>query len=343
MTRSAGPPGRAATTSSTARRSTRIAGTRSSARIPRSYTVAGGALTITTEPGDIYTGDTNPPPNNFMLQSADHAGEDWVIETKIDRHDQRRLRPGRPDRLRRTATTTSSSTRSRTPGNRGSTASSCARRSTARPRPAGRTRPQPAGQRPDLAAADQGRQHLLRRVLVRRQHLDRPGGPVANAMADAGLRRLRVRPAGRGRSATRSTFDYFLVDGRDASDPCECGRPEATASTGALEQDKWNAIAASGGQVRRSTAAGSPRPSTATSTRAATRRRRRLHPAGADHAGADWVIETHIDAHIGGGYEQGGLHGLRRRQQLRQVRHHLRRRAEAESTGSSCAPRSAGR
>ena len=50
---------------------------------PGSYTVAGGALTITTEPGDIYSGDTTPPPNNFILQSADHAGEDWVIETKL--------------------------------------------------------------------------------------------------------------------------------------------------------------------------------------------------------------------------------------------------------------------
>ena len=24
-----------------------------------------------------------PPPHNFILQSADHAGDDWVIETKI--------------------------------------------------------------------------------------------------------------------------------------------------------------------------------------------------------------------------------------------------------------------
>ena len=50
---------------------------------PAAYSVAAGRLTITTEPGDIYTGDTNPPPNNFILQSADHAGDDWVIETKI--------------------------------------------------------------------------------------------------------------------------------------------------------------------------------------------------------------------------------------------------------------------
>ncbi|HEX5979935.1 MAG TPA: ThuA domain-containing protein, partial [Thermoleophilaceae bacterium] len=50
---------------------------------PSAYSVGGGELTITTEPGDIYTGDTNPPPNNFILQSADHAGADWTIETKL--------------------------------------------------------------------------------------------------------------------------------------------------------------------------------------------------------------------------------------------------------------------
>jgi PKD repeat protein/glucose/arabinose dehydrogenase len=50
---------------------------------PAAYSVAGGELTITTEPGDIYTGDTTPPPNNFILQSSGHAGEDWVLETKL--------------------------------------------------------------------------------------------------------------------------------------------------------------------------------------------------------------------------------------------------------------------
>ena len=76
-------PARAATTTSRASRSTRRAGTRSSARTPAKYAVGGGNLTITTELGDIYTGDTNPPPPNFILQSADHAGEDWTLETKL--------------------------------------------------------------------------------------------------------------------------------------------------------------------------------------------------------------------------------------------------------------------
>ena len=50
---------------------------------PEAYELSGGVLRITTEPGDIYTGDTVPPPNNFILQSADHAEADWTIETKV--------------------------------------------------------------------------------------------------------------------------------------------------------------------------------------------------------------------------------------------------------------------
>ena len=61
---------RAATTTSPAPRWTRRAGTRSCATNPAKYAVGGGNLTITTELGDIYTGDTNPPPNNFILQAA---------------------------------------------------------------------------------------------------------------------------------------------------------------------------------------------------------------------------------------------------------------------------------
>ena len=51
---------------------------------PAEYALAGGELKYTLSQGDIYTGDTTPPPNNFLLQDASHAGEDWVIETKIN-------------------------------------------------------------------------------------------------------------------------------------------------------------------------------------------------------------------------------------------------------------------
>ncbi len=48
------------------------------------YALAGGEFNLTLSQGDIYTGDTTPPPNNFILQDASHAGADWVIETKIN-------------------------------------------------------------------------------------------------------------------------------------------------------------------------------------------------------------------------------------------------------------------
>ena len=51
---------------------------------PPQYNLAGGEFRLTLSQGDIYTGDTTPPPNNFILQDASHAGADWVIETKIN-------------------------------------------------------------------------------------------------------------------------------------------------------------------------------------------------------------------------------------------------------------------
>ena len=62
---------------------TRRAGTRSSARTPRKYTVGSGGLTITTVHGDIYTNSDPTGTRNFFLQSADHAGSDYVLETKV--------------------------------------------------------------------------------------------------------------------------------------------------------------------------------------------------------------------------------------------------------------------
>ena len=67
----------------TARRWTRRAGTRSSARTRRKYTVANGGLTITTVAGDINTNSDPSGTRNFILQSADHAGSDYVLETKL--------------------------------------------------------------------------------------------------------------------------------------------------------------------------------------------------------------------------------------------------------------------
>jgi cytochrome c len=49
---------------------------------PTKRRVADGRLVLTTTPGEIYQGGTDK--SNLVLQSADHAGEDWVIETHAD-------------------------------------------------------------------------------------------------------------------------------------------------------------------------------------------------------------------------------------------------------------------
>ncbi|MFB9315717.1 ThuA domain-containing protein [Nocardioides plantarum] len=49
---------------------------------PDKYRVADGRLLLTTTPGEIYLGGTGK--SNLVLQSADHAGADWAIETAAD-------------------------------------------------------------------------------------------------------------------------------------------------------------------------------------------------------------------------------------------------------------------
>jgi PKD repeat protein/regulation of enolase protein 1 (concanavalin A-like superfamily) len=48
------------------------------------YEVSGGQLHVTTVNGDIYEMGDPTPTRNFFLQTPDHAGADWTIETKID-------------------------------------------------------------------------------------------------------------------------------------------------------------------------------------------------------------------------------------------------------------------
>jgi cytochrome c len=47
------------------------------------YTVSGGALTVTTVGGDIYQDGDASGTRNFILQTPDHAGTDYVLETKL--------------------------------------------------------------------------------------------------------------------------------------------------------------------------------------------------------------------------------------------------------------------
>ena len=48
------------------------------------YSMSDGELKVTTKSGDIYTSPNSPTAGPFFLQSPDHAGADWAIETKID-------------------------------------------------------------------------------------------------------------------------------------------------------------------------------------------------------------------------------------------------------------------
>ena len=47
------------------------------------YTVGNGGLTMTTVEGDINTTSDPAGTRNLLLQSADHAGSDYVLETKL--------------------------------------------------------------------------------------------------------------------------------------------------------------------------------------------------------------------------------------------------------------------
>ncbi len=47
------------------------------------YSVTNGGLSVTTVPGDIYTNSDASGTKNFFLQTADHTGPDYVLETKF--------------------------------------------------------------------------------------------------------------------------------------------------------------------------------------------------------------------------------------------------------------------
>ena len=193
-------PARATTTSSTTRRWTRRAGTRSSATRPPQYNLAGGEFRLTLSQGDIYTGDTTPPPNNFILQDASHAGADWVIETKINSytHDGGYAQGGLiaygdgDNYVKFDAITDPNNTR--------------CNRIELRSEVAGAIQNPQAERQPSRRAQANGPvwlrltkagQQLLGRVLVRRRRLDAvPGRPGGEPDGRAGLRPLRVQPAG---------------------------------------------------------------------------------------------------------------------------------------------------
>src|ERR671914_20936 len=270
------------------------------------YEVSGGELTITTEPGDIWQTDTNPPPNNFILQSDDHAGEDWVIETKLsatinggyaqggllayaDGNNYVKLDPisdaGSP-RINRLEL-----------------------RSEVNGTPVG-----PEGV-PDPPVPEGTTDIWVRLTKAGTSYSGEYSfdgndwtamGTVTNAMADPNFGVYAFGPQADGQGDTVS-FDYFTLDGSD-TDPCECvAGPGDEFDGGALDKTKWNAIVRedeslyelSGGALRVTTVAGD----IYTNGNPAPTRNFILQDAPA----GDWVIETKFSGNISGGYEQGGL------------------------------------
>ena len=150
-------------------------------------------------------------------------------------------------------------------------------------------------------------------------------------MADPDFGVFAFGPQADGQGDTVS-FDYFWLDGQDPPGECECvptGGDEF--DSGALDTEKWNAIVRpqDGPDLVQRTAGwrsttvngdiytnGNPAPT------------RNFILQNPTEAGQDWVIETHDRrAHAQRRLRAGRPAGLRRRRQLRQVRHPLRRRA----------------
>ncbi|HET8784604.1 MAG TPA: ThuA domain-containing protein, partial [Candidatus Limnocylindrales bacterium] len=280
---------------------------------PSEYAVAGGALTITTSLGDIYTGDTNPPPNNFILQDAAHAGPDWTIETKISAHS---ISNGYSqggliayldgdNYVKFDAISDTGNERIN--------------------RLELRSEVGAAIQNPqmnlDVSETQAAGPIYLRLTKTGTDYSGEysfdgttwtafPGGAVANPMAapDFGLFAFGPQATGVGETVS---FDYFWLDGQDPPDECTCETGAGDEFNGSsLDTTKFNRIVrddpssytVSGGQLLATTDDGdiytTPNAETAGPFFLQT----------ADHAGADWVIETKVDAReLSGGYEQGGL------------------------------------
>ena len=229
-------PARATTTSSTTRRWTRRVGTRSSATRPPQYNLAGGELRLTLSQGDIYTGDTTPPPNNFILQDASHAGADWVIETKINSytHDGGYAQGGLiaygngDNYVKFDAITDPNNTR--------------CNRIELRSEVAGAI--QNPQENANLTGAQVNGPVWLRLTKAGNNYSGEysfdgvawtpfPGGPVANPMAapDFGIFGFSPQEIGVG---DQVAFDYFQLDGPDPSDCEQCDGPGDTFAGTAL-------------------------------------------------------------------------------------------------------------
>jgi cytochrome c len=277
---------------------------------PAAYNVAGGALTITTEGGDIYSGDTSPPPNNFILQSADHAADDWVIETKVDSNVDGGYGQGgllayvdgnnyvKLDPIADAGQTRINRIELRTEVNGTPTA--------------------PTGTPDPEIAAGTGTIFYLRLTKQGNNYTGEysrdgetwlPAGTVANPMADPqfGIYAFGPQAAGVGDTVA---FDYFLLNGQDPSQ-CACEGSGDEFEAASLDKNKWNAIVreddtkytVQNGNLNVTTVAGDIYTGSDTAETTAN-----FFLQTPDHAGEDWAIETKVNAiELSDGYEQAGL------------------------------------
>ena len=267
--------------------------------------MSGGKLNLTTSPGDIYTGDTNPPPGNFILQDASHADADWTIETKIDSatinggYKQGGLlaHVDGDNYVKFDAISDVDNTR--------------INRLELRSEVAGVIGTSPAD--PPIAAGVTDIWLRLTKTgnsYAGEYSLDGTAwtalaSPVTNGMAEPDFGLFAIAPQAQG-NGTLVPFEYFMLDGPD---PVECGCVSSGDEFDGTSLDKatWNAIvrddatryAVADGALTVTTVPGEIyRAGTGGGT---------LLLQSADHAGADFVLETTLSGTITTGYSQAGI------------------------------------
>jgi PKD repeat protein len=278
---------------------------------PSKYAVSGGNLTITTELGDIYTGDTNPPPPNFILQSGDHAGEDWVIETKLsatisDGYAQGGLMAYvdgsnyvKFDAISDTGNQTINrlELRSEVGG------------AIVSPTPA--DPPVPAGTTNIWLRLKKAGDSYSGEYSFNGTTWTAVATPTTNAMNAPSFGLFAFGPQAAGVGDTVS-FDYFTLDGQDPpGGGCDCTGPGDEFDGTSLDMTKFNAIVrpddtkvkVEDGKLKVTTVLGD----IYTNSDPAPTRNFLLQSA--DHIGKeDYVLETKVDVtQLNGGYAQGGI------------------------------------
>ena len=272
---------------------------------PSAYSVGGGELTITTEPGDIYTADTVPPPNNFILQSPDHAGADWTIETKLSGTINGGYAQGGlmahvsgGNYVKLDAISDAGNTRINRIELRSEVGDVV-------------QEPQPQADVP-VGTTDIWLR-LAKSGTTYSGEYSFDGTtwtPIAqtvdNPMASPafGLFAFGPQPDGQGDTVS---FDYFTLDGPDEA--CECNPAGDGFDAAPLDKNRWNAIereipanyVVEDGGLTVTTVGGDI---FADSNPAGTGNFFLQSP---DHAGADYVLETKLSGTIDGGYAQGGI------------------------------------